>query len=98
MGPDSGAVATMMRAKQSEYVLANLASMSATVRRGMPVLLLYSSLGAAEAERIAEYKCYHVLPPAPDKDTAERARDVLHGRGWSDFNPPEGLAMPSISL
>ena len=39
-----------------------------------------------------------MLPPAPDKETAERARNVLHERGWRDFTSPDELRLKSISL
>ena len=87
-----------MKTGLTEYVLANLASMSTTMRRGVPVLLLYSSIEVVGPVKIAECRNYHVLPPAPDRDIAERTRAVLQDRGWNDHESPAGLDVPSISL
>jgi hypothetical protein len=87
-----------MKAGMTEHVLANLVSMSSAVRRGLPVLLLYGGVDPALTRDIEECSSYHVLPPAPDRDTAERVRAILQFRGWADYRVPVRLERFSISL
>jgi hypothetical protein len=87
-----------MKASLTEHVLANLGSMGSAARKGLPVLLLYGGIDPALAENSEVCEKYCVLPPAPDRSTAERARSILQIRGWTDFRVPERLERSSISL
>jgi hypothetical protein len=78
-------------------VLANLAMMSKAARRELPVLVLYGTINVSAVDcDFGRY--YHILPPAPDRDTAERTRDILRTRGWRDDVAPEQLKRLSFSL
>jgi hypothetical protein len=86
-----------MKKSLTEHVLANMAMMSKTVQRGFPVLVLYGAMNTSVKD--CDFgKYYHVLPPAPDRVTAERTRDLLRNRGWRDDVAPEPLEQLSFSL
>ncbi len=86
-----------MKSRMSGYALANIAMMRGPRRRHLPVLILQFGLEVAPNTYQCRYDEYWVLP-APDKDTANQACDILRNHGWKDYRVPQQFENVSLSL
>ena len=78
----------MRSVMDSEHVRANIVSMSRVARCGITVAMLYGTPTADATSKLLEAK-YWRLRPASNRDVAEKTREILRERGWSDYHIPE---------
>jgi hypothetical protein len=86
-----------MKDRITSHVLANTAMMRSPRRRHLPVLLLQIGIDTASIGCPCRHEDYWVLP-APDRETAIRARAILKGRGWTDHEVPRQFEQISFGM